>query len=66
MTYREQLATYDELFEACEGLFHRACSEDLPFQCRLLSQEPEHEVFDSITLHRRENNITKHECIAAL
>lgn len=34
--------TYDELFEACGGLFHRVGVEDLTLHGCLLSQETKH------------------------
>ena len=34
--------TYDELFEACEGLFYRVGGEDLALHCCLFSQETKH------------------------
>lgn len=52
MKNKKYSMTYDELFEACEGLFHRVGSEDLTLHCCLFSQETKHYVFYSIALQR--------------
>lgn len=38
----EEQVTYDETFEAREGLLHRVGSEDLTLHCRRFSQETKH------------------------